>query len=132
MAIGAAFTDAVATGATVGMDRIGAETSGAETIGAETIGTAGPAADCEGGLPTGGMVGAVSEGMLPWESSPTVSPAEMIGPAAWPEAGVCCCSSRELGRVLSVGICNLAPQNGQIPLRPAWNSLTFSLCPFGQ
>jgi hypothetical protein len=38
----------------------------------------------------------------------------------------------ELGRVLWVGIWILAPQNGQIPRLPAWNSLTFSLCPLGQ
>ena len=36
------------------------------------------------------------------------------------------------GRVLCIGIWILAPQNGQIPRLPAWNSLTFSLCPLGQ
>ena len=40
--------------------------------------------------------------------------------------------SRVLGRVLSVGIWIFAPQKGQIPFRPAWNSFTFNLCPFGQ
>jgi hypothetical protein len=39
---------------------------------------------------------------------------------------------RELGRVLSRGIRIFAPQWGQMPFRPAWNPLTFSLCPFGQ
>jgi hypothetical protein len=38
----------------------------------------------------------------------------------------------EGGRVLLVGIWILAPQYGQIPFLPAWNSLTFSLCPCGQ
>ena len=66
------------------------------------------------------------------ESSSAVSPSGVPpeGPASgWP---ACPGSSRVLGRVLSVGIWIFAPQKGQIPFRPAWNSLTFSLWPFGQ
>jgi hypothetical protein len=67
------------------------------------------------------------------ESSSMVSPGCLLEGVAGDFPARCCAfSSRELGLVLATGIWILAPQKGHIPFRPAWNYLTFSLCPFGQ